>query len=54
MKVIKLKKEKLEFRDDQIEGFIFKEITKFGNGAKIDVPKKFMGRRAYVVIPNER
>ncbi len=54
MKTIKLQKGTLNFKDDEIEGFILKKITKFGNGAKVDVPKKFRGKRAYVVIPNGR
>lgn len=27
-----------------------KRITKFGNSAKLDVPKKYIGKRAYVII----
>lgn len=27
-----------------------KTITQFGNSAKIDAPKKYIGQRAYVVI----
>ena len=27
-----------------------KEVTKFGNSAKIDCPKKYIGKRAIVVI----
>lgn len=30
-----------------------KEITKFGNSAKIDCPKKFIGKKAIVVIEND-
>ncbi len=52
MKIIKLEKRNLEFKDNQIEGFIVKEVTTFGNGAKVDVPKKYKGRKAYIVIPN--
>jgi len=25
-------------------------VTKFGTSAKLDVPKKFIGRKAYVMI----
>jgi len=27
-----------------------KRITPFGNSAKVDAPKKYIGRRAYVII----
>ena len=30
-----------------------KEVTKFGNSAKIDCPKKYIGRKAIVVIKDE-
>jgi putative transposon-encoded protein len=36
--------------DDQVETFYERVITKFGNSAKIDAPKKYIGKRAYVVI----
>ena len=29
-----------------------KGITKFGNSAKIDCPKKFIGKKAIIVIEN--
>lgn len=36
--------------DDQVETFYEKIITKFGNSAKVDAPKRYIGKRAYVVI----
>ena len=36
--------------DDQVETFYEKVITKFGNSAKVDAPKRYIGKRAYVVI----
>ena len=33
-----------------IEGFIKKRVTPFGNGAKVDCPKKFIGRGVYLII----
>lgn len=35
---------------DGVEGFFVKEVTKFGNGAKIDCPKRYLGRTVYVVV----
>jgi putative transposon-encoded protein len=46
---LKLEKGKLELKDE-FEMIFEKEITKFGNGAKIDAPKEFLGRKVYVVI----
>ena len=36
-----------------VETFYEKIITKFGNSAKVDAPKSYIGRRAYVVILKE-
>ena len=33
-----------------VETFYEKVITKFGNSAKIDAPKTYIGRRAFIVI----
>ncbi len=46
---IKLEKGKLELKDE-FELVFEKIITKFGNGAKIDAPKEFLGRKVYVIL----
>ena len=46
---IKLEKGKLSLKDD-IELIYEKTITKFGTGAKIDAPKNFIGKKAYILI----
>ena len=33
-----------------IEGFFIRKVTKFGNSAKVDCPKDYLGRTAYLVI----
>ena len=33
-----------------VEGFFAKVVTKFGTGAKIDCPKRYLGREVFVVI----
>jgi putative transposon-encoded protein len=38
---------------DQVETFYEKNVTAFGNSAKVDAPKKYIGRRAYVIILKE-
>ena len=35
---------------DNVETFYEKPVTTFGNSAKVDTPKKYIGRRAYVII----
>ncbi|MEK6938977.1 MAG: DUF2080 family transposase-associated protein [Nanoarchaeota archaeon] len=30
-----------------------KVITQFGNSGKLDAPKKYIGKRAYVIIVND-
>jgi len=34
----------------EVETFYEKTITRFGNSAKVDAPKSYIGRRAFVVI----
>ena len=47
---IELKNEKLILIEDEVEGFLERIITPIGTSAKADVPKRFLGRRAYVII----
>jgi len=49
MRKIKVKEGHLVL-EDQIEVVYEKMITRFGNGAKIDAPKKYIGKKAYVLI----
>jgi putative transposon-encoded protein len=49
MRQIQLSTKKLNLNEN-VEVFYEKRITPFGNSAKIDAPKKYIGKRAYVVI----
>ena len=49
---IKLKNNKISITDNY-ELIYEKEITKFGTGAKIDAPKKLIGRKVYVLVREE-
>ena len=49
MRKITLKKGDLTI-EDKVLFFFEKSITPFGNGAKIDAPKEFLGKRVYVMI----
>lgn len=41
-----------EFRlsDKKVVAVLDRTVTAFGNSAKADVPRKYIGKRAYVVI----
>ncbi len=36
--------------NETVEVLYERTITRFGNSAKIDAPKKYIGKRAYVII----
>lgn len=46
---IQIEDGKLTLTDDVV-GFFQKTVTPFGNGAKIDCPRKFLGRKVYIVV----
>lgn len=49
-RIIELKKEELILKDSEIEGFLERVVTPFGTSAKADVPRKYIGRKVYVII----
>jgi putative transposon-encoded protein len=40
---------KITLKDD-VEEIYEKRITPYGNGAKIDAQKKYIGKRVYVIV----
>ena len=52
MRKIILQKTDFILRDEVI-GFIERKVTPFGNGAKVDCPKEYLGKRVYLVVCNE-
>ena len=54
MKKVKLEqKSKLILND--IEGFVKRQVTTFGNSAKVSCPKEFLGKEVYlVIVKNEK
>ena len=38
---------------EDIEGFMVRRVTKFGNGAKVDCLKEHIGKTVYVVVCKE-
>jgi putative transposon-encoded protein len=49
MNKLKIRNNDLEI-SDKIETLFEKEVTVFGNGAKIDCQKKYLGKKALVII----
>ena len=49
MKKITVHKGELIIRE-KVGGYFKKRVTKFGNGAKVDCPKEFLGKDAYVIV----
>ena len=47
---IELRKETLVLEDRNIEGFLERVVTPFGASAKVDVPKRYIKKRANVRI----
>ena len=40
---------------ENIDGFVERKVTKFGNSAKVDCPKEHLGKDVFLVfIKNER
>ena len=52
MKTIKLATE-VELKLSNIEGFLKREVTHFGNSAKVSCPKEYLGKAVYLVIVKE-
>jgi len=53
MKKVKIKKT-TKLIINNIEGFLVRRVTRFGNGAKVDCPKEYLGRKVYLVIVKDR
>lgn len=47
------KRPKTELKVKNIGGFFKKKVTKFGTGAKIDCPKEYLKKKAYVIISDK-
>ena len=50
MRIVNLKQGELTLRDRGIEGFLERKVNPIGTSAKVDVPRRYLGRRAYVII----
>ena len=36
-----------------IKAYMERVVTKFGSGAKVDCPKEFLGKKAYLIIEKD-
>ena len=52
MRDVQVKKGELHIKED-VEAIYERRVTPFGNSAKIDSQKKYIGKRAYVIIVND-
>lgn len=50
---VELNKGNLLLTESKVEGFLERTITPIGTSAKADVPKRYIGRRAYVIITKD-
>ena len=53
MRTLTIKNNELKLKDE-IETIFQKKVTKFGNGAKIDCVKKYIGKEVYVIIRKKK
>jgi putative transposon-encoded protein len=49
--VVLVSKSELVLSD--IEGFLKRRVTKFGNSAKVDCPKEYLDKTVYLVVVRE-
>ena len=49
MREVKVKKGDLHIKEN-VEVIYERRVTPFGNSAKIDSQKKYLGKRAYIII----
>ena len=54
MRIIKLNKGKLVLKDEEVEGFLERIVTPIGTSAKADVPRRFLGKRVYVIVTKKK
>jgi putative transposon-encoded protein len=51
---VELNKEGFSLIESEVEGFLERVVTPIGTSAKADVPKRYLGRRVYVVITKNK
>jgi putative transposon-encoded protein len=51
---VEVRKNVLILKDNDIEGFLERIVTPFGTSAKADVPRKYIGKRVYVIVTKKK
>ena len=49
MKIISITP-KTELKIKGIKGFLRNKVTRYGTGAKVDIPKRYLGEEVYIII----
>lgn len=52
-RIIELKQGNLTLKEDKVKGFLERVVNTIGTSGKVDVPKRFIGKKAYVIIVDE-
>lgn len=52
-RIVELKKDKLVLTNDEVEGFLERIVTPIGTSAKADVPRRYLGKRVYVIVTKD-
>ncbi len=50
LRKLELENGKLLLSEDEIEGFLERTVTPIGMSGKADIPRRYIGRRVYVII----
>jgi len=51
---IELEKGNLSFTEKEVEGFLERTVTPIGTSAKADIPRRYIGRRVYVIVTRSK
>lgn len=51
---IELKGGELRLIHSKIEGFLERTVNKIGTSAKVDVPKRYIGKKVYVIVTKDQ
>lgn len=49
-RIVEINRGKLRLTESKIEGFLERIVNPVGTSAKVDVPKRYLRKRAYVII----
>ncbi|KXA92311.1 hypothetical protein AKJ64_03485 [candidate division MSBL1 archaeon SCGC-AAA259E17] len=50
---IELETGELVLKEEEIEGFLEREVKPIGNTGRVNCPKRYIGRRVYLIVTKE-